>query len=776
MKLSNHLKSTLRVAKIELNSMFYSPVAWLVIFIFVCQIGYSFFEIFDKQLHSHDQERALWSLTTYIFTGMQGILTPILRNLYLFIPLITMGLMSREYQSGSIKLLYSSPIRTSSIILGKFTSMVVYGVALLGILVFIMIFCSIAIHDFDYPILLSSLLGFFLLILAYSAIGIFMSSLTHYQVVAAIGTLALLAGLNFVGKVGQEIDFVRDITYWLGISNRSYPFIDGLISSEDVLYYIIVIIFFLSLAIFKLNTEKTIMSRGKKIMGYSSIVLGAVAAGYITSRPQVKFYCDVTQDQQNTLSEESQKIVAEVKKEKGNLKIITYTNILAEDYHSGLAKNRIMDKSRFEKYLRFMPGLEMEYVLYYDKTTNPSYTAQRYQQETMEKSLEMVCKSDNIDPTTVLTPEEFKAKYGDFSKEGNKFIRVVETPSGEKGYLRMFNDNDRHPSEAEISAVLSRFISKSPMVGFYTNNEPRAIDNYGDRGFYLFAHDKWFRSSLLNQGFETKKVELKSGDLDSIDVLVIADLKDSLSEEALMAVQEYVAKGGNLFLTGEYRRSENMNKIAEMLGIEFSDGVLVEESKYHNPTIIAAQFTKEGADKYPTYTKLWKYDYVVSANSAVAIDYSKSAEKGFRVTPVLKTSPEAWLEMETTDFVDGTFVCNPEAGESRAVRTLLLTMEREVNGKSQRIVVSGDSDMIGNGELTAKHPNMNAQNYSIIKGSFRWLSNDVYPVDVSKIDKTDNVIDLPKGSRKYVKALYLYLIPLTLLIFGIVTIVKRQRK
>lgn len=776
MKLSNNLKSTLRVAKIELNSMFYSPVAWLVIFIFVCQIGYSFYVVFDKQLHYHDQGTSLWALTTHIFTGMNGILGPILMNLYLYIPLITMGLMSREYQTGSIKLLYSSPIKTSSIIFGKFASMMVYGFALLGILIFITIFCSLTIRDFDYPILLSAILGFYLLILAYSAIGIFMSSLTHYQVVAAIGTLALLAGLNFVGKVGQDIDFVRDITYWLGISNRSYSFIDGLISSEDVLYYLIVIAFFLSLAIFKLNTEKTVMSRTKKIMGYSSIVLVTIILGYITSRPQVKFYCDVTQDQQNTLSEESKKIVAEVKKQKGDIKIVTYANILAEQYYNGLPKSRIGDKMRFDKYLRFMPGIEMEYVLYYAKTMDPSYTAQRYQQESLEKTVELVCKSDNIDINTVLSPEEFKTEYGDFSKEGHKFIRIVETKDGQKGYLRMYNDNEKHPSEAEISAVLSRFISKSPVVGFYTNNEPRAIDNYGDRGFYLFAHDKWFRNSLLNHGFETKKVDLEGGDLTDIDVLVLSDLKDSLSDKAFATLSNYIEKGGNMFITGDYRRSANMNKITEMLGVKFSDGVLVEESKYYRPTIIATQFTQEGADKYPAYTKLKRYNYVVSANTSVAIDYEKSAEKGFQTTPVLKTSPKAWLEMETTDFVDGVFTCDAQVGESRAERTVLLTMEREVNGKSQRIVVSGDSDMIANGELTTNHPTMNAQNYSIIKGSFRWLSNDVYPVDIRKPDKTDNEILLPKGSRKYVKALYLYLIPLSLLIFGIVTIVKRQRK
>ena len=63
-----------------------------------------------------------------------------------------------------------------------------------------------------------------------------MSSITSYQVVAAMGTLAILAVLNFIGDVGQGIAFVRDITYWLSMSGRAYKFLAGMICSEDMLY------------------------------------------------------------------------------------------------------------------------------------------------------------------------------------------------------------------------------------------------------------------------------------------------------------------------------------------------------------------------------------------------------------------------------------------------------------------------------------------------------------------------------------------------------------
>ena len=111
--------------------------------------------------------------------------------------------------------------------------------------------------DADLPLVFPGILGIYLRICAYGAIGLFMSSITSYQVVAAMGTLAVLAALNYVGEVGQDYAFVRDITYWLSISGRAYQFIDGLICTEDVLYFLIVIVLFISLSILKLRAGRS---------------------------------------------------------------------------------------------------------------------------------------------------------------------------------------------------------------------------------------------------------------------------------------------------------------------------------------------------------------------------------------------------------------------------------------------------------------------------------------------------------------------------------------
>ena len=127
--------------------------------------------------------------------------------------------------------------------------MMCYGAALMSIIGLNVLFSWLTVDNFQISMLLVAMLGIYLLILAYSAIGLFMSTLTAYQVVAAIGTLAVLAVLNFIGDVGQGIDFVRILLSGYLFTGVRLLFIDGLLPSADVMYFLIVIGLFLALSI-----------------------------------------------------------------------------------------------------------------------------------------------------------------------------------------------------------------------------------------------------------------------------------------------------------------------------------------------------------------------------------------------------------------------------------------------------------------------------------------------------------------------------------------------
>ena len=270
------MKIIYRIALAELQSLFYSPVAWLILIVFTIQCSFAFTGVVDANVVRKAMGYGVGNLTLDIYAGMHGFFKTLQEYLYLYIPLLTMGLMSGELSSGSIKLLYSSPVRNSQIILGKYLSMLVYGLVLIGIICVYVIYSAFVVKQLDVSMVLTGLLGVYLLICAYAAIGLFMSSITSYQVVAAMGTLAIFALLNVIKGIGQNIDFVREITYWLSINGRCNEFVRGMICSEDLLYFLIVIVLFLTLSILRLKAirQKTPwkISLGK----YTAVVIVAV--------------------------------------------------------------------------------------------------------------------------------------------------------------------------------------------------------------------------------------------------------------------------------------------------------------------------------------------------------------------------------------------------------------------------------------------------------------------------------------------------------------------
>lgn len=445
------MKIIYRIALAELQSLFYSPVAWLILIVFSVQCTFAFTSALNNVVVYEAIGNSSSMLTLQIYAGQQGFFKVLQNYLYLYIPLLIMGLMSGELSSGSIKLLYSSPVRNSQIILGKYLSMLAYGLVLIAIIAVYVIYSGFAIKNLDVPAVLTGLLGIYLLICAYGSIGLFMSSITSYQVVAAMGTLAIFALLNVMKSVGQSIDFVREITYWLSIDGRCNQFVRGMICSEDVLYFLIVIVLFLTLSIVRLGAMRQKTPWRISLGKYVGIVLLAVVIGFLSSRPTLKCFYDATNTKHLTLTPNSQEILDRVK---GKLTITTYVNGLDGFNWTGTPSNRMYDQSFFEKYLRFKPDTKMKYLYYYHKSNNERLYAMNPGLSDREIMMKL-CVAQGLDSNSYMPPEEM-AKIIDLSSEEYHVVRVLEEEGGRKVFLRMFNDMWYYPMEAEISAAVSQ--------------------------------------------------------------------------------------------------------------------------------------------------------------------------------------------------------------------------------------------------------------------------------------------------------------------------------
>lgn len=423
------MRKIFKIALTELCTLFYSPIAWLVLIIFTVQACMTYFRLVDIMLMQQFNKPLWYSIAKEMYTGIWGLSPNMLVHLYLYIPLLTMGLMSREYSSGSIKLLYSSPVSSIQIIFGKFLSMMIYSLILVGILFLFVGFTAWNVPSFDMSLALSGLLGIYLVICSYAAIGLFMSCLTSYQVVAAVATLGALAFLNYVGRMGQEVPFIRDITYWLSISGRSDELINGLISSEDVFYFLIVIGLFLTLSIMVILSGKRKLSKSMAFTRYTGVIVLAMLLGYVTSRPGLQCSYDASSIKLNSLNPVSQEIM---EKMEGGLTITTYVNLLEGNFYRGAPSERNSDANRFKKFIRFKPKIQMNYVYYYADAGNEVLEDRFPDLNTQQRAWKMAVMED-LDIEMFLSPEQV-AQQVDLSGEKYRFVRLLERESGERPF------------------------------------------------------------------------------------------------------------------------------------------------------------------------------------------------------------------------------------------------------------------------------------------------------------------------------------------------------
>ena len=770
------MKTICRIIRNELRMLFSSPISWLILVIFAYQAGVEFCDLFGRQLNNIINGSPTLKLTDQLFT-FRSVFAQIQSNLYLYIPLLTMGIMSREYNSGSIKLLYSSPITNAQIIWGKFIALMIYTAALLCVVILMVIFSDIIVKDLDLGAITCGVLGLYLLACAYCAIGLYMSTLTSYQVVAAVGTLAVLAVLNFIGGVGQEIEWVREITYWLCISGRANEMVSGLICSEDVIYFIAVIALFLTLSMMKLKYERGKNSYIKMVIHYLLVTTCVAGIAYFSSRPSLMFYHDMTQTKHRTLSKGSQAVMEAIGKDQ-KLTITTYVNLLESNYHSADKKNQLTDMKRFEQYRRFNPNIEMKYVYYWAGNENTEWD-KHYPNLNWEERAKHLAEAWKLNYEDFLTQDQVK-ELEDLTSEEFRFVRFIEDEKGQKTALRIFDDMSKHPSETEISAALRRLTTKPTKYSFITGHGERNIFNSSDKDYYLFAKQNGFRHSLINQGFDTDTLTLAYADeiANGADVIVIADPQKPYTAEELGQIEHYIAIGKNFLITGSPKNREFINPILELLGVELTEGTIAKKHEEFASNLMISRFTPQGLKFSGVFAYVDRLGYRITAPNAAGIQ--QVADKGFHFIPIVATdSTGCWTEKQTIDYVNETAEFNPEKGEVEANGMPIISLlARDItDNRQQKIVIMGSADCISNNEFSKGRNGIRSANYELILQTGLWFSDGKFPVNTNRPERPDNAIFHVKFSQMiWIKAFFMGLIPIILALVGTFIYVRRSRK
>jgi len=240
------------IALRELRSMFLSPLAWTVLAVIQLVLAWSFFTQIDFFFNIQSQLATLPNapgVTDLVVMPTFEVASIIL---LMVTPLLTMRLISEERRNGSIALLLSSPISMTEIVLGKFTGIVLFMLIFIT-MISLMPLSLLMGTELDLGKLAAGMFALMLLLSAFSAAGLYLSSLTNNPVVAAISSFGLLLLLWIISSNAGD---ASNTLSQLSLLSHFAPMLRGLINTADVAYFILFIATFLLLTIRQMDSQR----------------------------------------------------------------------------------------------------------------------------------------------------------------------------------------------------------------------------------------------------------------------------------------------------------------------------------------------------------------------------------------------------------------------------------------------------------------------------------------------------------------------------------------
>lgn len=139
---------------------------------------------------------------------------------------------------------------------------------------------------------------------------------------------------------------------------------------------------------------------------------------------------------------------------------------------------------------------------------------------------------------------------------------------------------DIRPRETEITVALKRLVTDASRIVFLTGHGERSL-YWNDKGGLYSLIQRNGRNALVNQGFDVDTLNLTGRTVipEDIDILVIAAPEKRLSPQEQGLLDSYIAKGGNLIITGEPGKQELMNGLVKNLGIGFKEGIILQHEE-----------------------------------------------------------------------------------------------------------------------------------------------------------------------------------------------------
>jgi len=227
----------------ELSVFFFSPIAYVVIAIFLVVTGIFFTS--DNFLPGAEASLRI-TFGNYL---------PLI--LVFVLPMLTMRLLSEEFRSGTVETLMTAPVSEADIVLGKFLGTLVFYLAMLATTLLHVVLIAVY-GPLDVGMLLATYLGLILLGGLYISVGLFFSACTRNQVIAVLCSFVLLAVFTFLANylAREQEGTLRVVLQHLSIVAHFQDFARGLVDTNHLIFFLSTTVLFLFLTVKVLESRR----------------------------------------------------------------------------------------------------------------------------------------------------------------------------------------------------------------------------------------------------------------------------------------------------------------------------------------------------------------------------------------------------------------------------------------------------------------------------------------------------------------------------------------
>ena len=701
------------IYKRELKAYFQSFIGFLFIGATLCVIGLYF--------------------TVYtLFYGYPYMSYAVSSAVFLFfisIPILTMRILSEERKQKTDQLILTAPVSVGNIVLGKF-------LALLSIFLIPIVVIS------TYPLILTAfgsvplaesylaILGFFLYGMACISIGIWVSSLTESQVIAAV----ISFGLLFVGYIMDGIcslisstgNWLTKVLGCLDMYNRFISMLNGTLDISAVIYFVS----FTALMLFLTaqSIQKRRYSVSVKNLQFGAYSTGLIAVGIVLT-VLINLFAGELPSSVKTVDVTSQKIYSITDITKDFLKELD-EDITIYVLAGETSKDTTLSTT-LERYTEASGHITVEYV---DPAVNPRFYMQYTDSSVTTNSMIVV------------------------GEKRHKVINYSNVYATEMDYTTYATSTTGYDGEGQITSALA-YVTSESMPKVYI------LEGHGE-----LSLSATFTGAIEKENMEYESINLMNYDAvpEDAQCLIIHAPTSDFSEDDLGKILDFLNKGGNALVVSTWTEQElpNFNKLLEAYGLSVAEGLVIEQDQnayYQNQTFLLPEvmYDEMTAGVYNSY-----YVFVPYAQGIRVPETEEGSEVTY--TTLLETSDSAFAR-STLENVD---LYEMKEGDEAGPFAIGVRADKVVEDKNSTLVLYSSEYLFED----SANQMVSGANLLLFSGTIGNMTENEISVSVPVKSYEVSTLMISQSSIVLLALATAIILPLGLLIIGFVIWFRRRKR